>query len=207
MRLPFSPIITGTFLAITFLIAAYFMMGGAAKPDNWGDAKTPNETKKAGASNKNAETNVATDKTITADSVTKSDTKTDQREKESDPTSTFSIIVSFDGGPFPKGQIVAGLFDNASNFRNRSNPIQSCFLKVAETNDYRWEFKNVPSGTYAISAYMDKNGNSTLDKGSFGVPKEKYGFSNNARGQLGPPSFKAASFELSENEPIVILLK
>lgn len=180
------------------------MMGGDPKPDNWRDVKTPNETEKAGASKTNSK---PPDQSDVDDQVTKSDTKTDQKKKESDPTSTFSVVVTFNGGPFSKGQIVAGLFDNASNFRNRSRPIQSCFLKVAETNDYRWEFKNVPSGTYAISAYMDKNGNSTLDKGSFGIPKEKYGFSNNARGQLGPPSFKAASFELSENEPIVILLK
>lgn len=203
MRLPFSPIITGTFLAITFLIAAYFMMGGAAKPDKWGDVKTQDETEKSGESERNS----GTGQSDAADSDTKSKSGSDQKEKDSDETKTFSVVVTFNGGPFTKGQIVAGLFDNATDFRNRSSPIQSCFLKVAGTNDYKWEFKNVPVGTYAISAYLDENGNSTLDKGSFGIPKEKYGFSNNARGQLGPPSFKAASFELSGKEPIVILLK
>jgi uncharacterized protein (DUF2141 family) len=40
------------------------------------------------------------------------------------------------------------------------------------------------------------NSNNKLDTYFFGLPKEKYGFSRNAKGFIGPPSFKKAKFTL-----------
>jgi uncharacterized protein (DUF2141 family) len=48
--------------------------------------------------------------------------------------------------------------------------------------------------TYAIAAIHDENRDGKLETDWMGVPKEGYGFSNNAKGRLGPPSFEAASF-------------
>jgi uncharacterized protein (DUF2141 family) len=55
----------------------------------------------------------------------------------------------------------------------------------------------VPSDRDAIQAYHDENGNRKLDTGLFGIPKEPYGFSNNARNLLGLPKFEDAAFMLS----------
>ena len=62
-------------------------------------------------------------------------------------------------------------------------------------------------GTYAISLFVDSNGNKKIDKNFIGIPKEQYGFSNNAMGLLGKPSFKNASFILNENTKHKIKLK
>jgi len=187
------------------------MMGGKQKPDDWGQDKTQNDSKITDDAKNDARANKTgpEEKERRAAGANQSGEKPNNEsgERQNGPGATFSIHVSFDGGPFKKGQIVAGLFDNSTNFRNRKSPIQSCFLKVTGTDEYKWEFKNVPAGSYAISAYLDVNENSTLDKGAFGVPKEKYGFSNNARGQLGPPSYQACRFELAESKPLTILLK
>lgn len=51
-------------------------------------------------------------------------------------------------------------------------------------------------GFYAIKLFVDKNHNSVLDQGLFGIPKEPYGFSNNAIGAFGPPKFEEARFHL-----------
>ena len=56
---------------------------------------------------------------------------------------------------------------------------------------YRYE---LPAGTYAIGIFHDANLNNRLDNFFFGIPKEQYGFSNNARGFMGPPSFEDAAF-------------
>ena len=54
-----------------------------------------------------------------------------------------------------------------------------------------------PAGrTYAVGLYLDVNGNNRMDKNFLGMPKEQYGFSNNAKGRFGPPSFEDASFNL-----------
>jgi uncharacterized protein (DUF2141 family) len=57
---------------------------------------------------------------------------------------------------------------------------------------------DLPPGKYAVAAYVDNNKNGKHDKNFMGVPKEDYGFSNDARGMLGPPDFSAAEFELGE---------
>lgn len=55
----------------------------------------------------------------------------------------------------------------------------------------------LPTGTYAIGIFVDANYNNELDRNFFGVPSEQYGFSNNAKGSFGPPSFKDASFTIT----------
>ncbi|MRR38306.1 DUF2141 domain-containing protein, partial [bacterium] len=56
--------------------------------------------------------------------------------------------------------------------------------------------KGVPYGQYAIAVFHDKNDNDVLDKNIMGVPKEEYGFSNNARGRLGPPDYGSMRFDV-----------
>ena len=49
----------------------------------------------------------------------------------------------------------------------------------------------------AVSAYHDENDNSRLDKSSFGIPTERYGFSKNPERGFGPPKFSETAIELS----------
>ena len=54
----------------------------------------------------------------------------------------------------------------------------------------QWILEHMPYGSYSIKVFHDENGNSKLDKDILGVPTERYGFSNNARGRFGPPPFQ-----------------
>jgi len=47
-----------------------------------------------------------------------------------------------------------------------------------------------------IAVFQDLDGNGQLTKGQMGIPREPYGFSNNARGTFGPPAFTQAAFVL-----------
>ena len=58
----------------------------------------------------------------------------------------------------------------------------------------RCDFEDIPPGTYALAVIHDENSNGKLDTNWLGIPTEGYGFSNDARGLLGPPTFLAASF-------------
>jgi uncharacterized protein (DUF2141 family) len=60
------------------------------------------------------------------------------------------------------------------------------------------------AGIYAVSAFIDLNGNGKLDKNFFGIPKEPYCFSNNFKPALSAPDFKDCSFELKHNESITL---
>jgi len=60
-------------------------------------------------------------------------------------------------------------------------------------------FGSLSPGHYALQYYHDENNNGEMDTGLFGIPKEGYGFSNNARGKYGPPEFKEWLFVLDKD--------
>jgi uncharacterized protein (DUF2141 family) len=61
-------------------------------------------------------------------------------------------------------------------------------------------------GKYAINVIHDKNNNNKLDTNFFGIPKEGWGCSNDARGVMGAPKFKDKLFSVNENKTITIHL-
>jgi uncharacterized protein (DUF2141 family) len=66
----------------------------------------------------------------------------------------------------------------------------------AEGSVVRIVLNDVAPGTYAIKAFHDVDRNGKLDTNLMGIPKEPYGFSNDAMGTFGPPSFEQASFKV-----------
>jgi len=94
-----------------------------------------------------------------------------------------------------KGTIDCALFDSPKGFpvqflRDATNIIVT---KIRKTNA-RCDFLDIPPGTYALAVIHDENMDGKLNTNWLGIPTEGYGFSNNAKGLLGPPSFSAASF-------------
>lgn len=61
---------------------------------------------------------------------------------------------------------------------------------------------NVPPGTWAVLAYQDENGNGKLDRNLLGIPSENYGFSRDAAGRFGPPTFEQAAIEVGEETAV-----
>lgn len=51
--------------------------------------------------------------------------------------------------------------------------------------------------SFAISAYHDQNGNQKLDKNSFGIPTERYGFSKNPKRGFGPPRYRETKMDVT----------
>ena len=63
-------------------------------------------------------------------------------------------------------------------------------------------------GTYALQAYQDENNNDKLDMNWLPPgPGEPWVVSNNAQGTMGPPSFKDASFSVSTDQKIAMVLQ
>ena len=86
--------------------------------------------------------------------------------------------------------------------------------KVYESEDSVWIGKELPIknkivvitidslkyGEYAIRVYQDENKNAELDTDFLGIPTENYGFSNNASGWFGQPSWNKAKFLFNKPE-------
>ena len=104
------------------------------------------------------------------------------------------------------GTAYIALYNTAGSFPKNGQSIATQYIPVtSSTVDVK--FLNLKPGRYAVSAYQDENGNGRLDTNPLGVPLERYGFSNNAVGSFGPPTFNAAAFELSGNQSITIKLR
>lgn len=66
--------------------------------------------------------------------------------------------------------------------------------------------QGLPKGEYAFSLFQDENNNGRLDTAAFGIPTEKYAFSNNAEGVMGPPSYEDCRFRLQKDTTVIVYL-
>lgn len=112
-------------------------------------------------------------------------------------TSTFKLVI--DAIPEVKGEVRIAIFDSREKYDSKEDPLQAVVLSVDEKS-VRWSDHSLPHGEYAIAVYHDENTNGELDTNMLGIPKEAYGFSNNARGRFGPASWEDASFTVDGEE-------
>jgi uncharacterized protein (DUF2141 family) len=55
-------------------------------------------------------------------------------------------------------------------------------------------------GEYAVRVFHDENKNGKIDSNFLGIPTEDYGYSNDASGWFGPPSWEKAKFIFDKPE-------
>jgi uncharacterized protein (DUF2141 family) len=117
--------------------------------------------------------------------------------------SAADLTVEIQGIKPATGHVVIAVYNNAKDF---PVPEKRMTFKsvVAENSVTSVTFADLEPGRYAVVAYQDENNNGKLDKNLLGVPSEPYGFSNHARGRMGPPSFDAAAVDLSSNMHVSI---
>lgn len=117
---------------------------------------------------------------------------------------TPSTQVTIRGVRTNGGPVRIAVFDRASGFPQD----ESAAFKMVVQPQAATLVQSVPmniQGPYALAVYQDVNDDRQLNKGSFGVPKEPYGFSRNAAGKYGPPKFADAA--LKPGEAIDVTLK
>jgi uncharacterized protein (DUF2141 family) len=103
-----------------------------------------------------------------------------------------------------KGTVAAALYQSHEEFLKKTWQSRSAASRKGEV---QLVFENIPPGEYAISVMHDVNNNGELDKNAMGIPKEGFGFSNDAAGTFGPPGFDKAKFILPREGELVITLK
>ena len=115
---------------------------------------------------------------------------------------TGELTLIIEGFENSNGAAKVGLADSKENF-SRATPFKGYILPIV--NGRVAETLTLPCGEYAVKVFHDENGNGELDKGVFGIPAEAYGFSNDARGSMGPPEYEKAAFQLdSAGKELVI---
>ncbi|MBN2576471.1 MAG: DUF2141 domain-containing protein [Deltaproteobacteria bacterium] len=103
-----------------------------------------------------------------------------------------------------RGTILVGLYDNERSFAKKRDPLAGAEAPPKNRGAVV-VFKDVKPGRYALAFFHDENDNKQLDTSLWGVPKEAFGFSRDAMGKVGPPSFAAAAIVIPAGPVSVVM--
>ena len=127
--------------------------------------------------------------------------------------SAHELIINL-SGQTKEGVLSLAIYNNAEAFnysvkgeKRSEEGIFSgieTFIEIKESHELSID---LPEGIYAIALFVDANKNLKIDKNFLGIPKEQFGFSNNAMGKLSAPSFEQAKFQVEGSTTQNIKLK
>ena len=103
------------------------------------------------------------------------------------------------------GYVAAAVYADGKAWLQDGQSVQVARVQAADKSVLL--FANLPAGRYAVSVFHDENGNGKLDKNVMGIPTERYGFSRDARGTMGPPSFADAAVDVGADTAITVHLQ
>jgi uncharacterized protein (DUF2141 family) len=95
-----------------------------------------------------------------------------------------------------EGQVGILVFKAADGFPGDSGQAVAKAMVVPSGRSCSHAFVLAP-GRYAVAVMHDENANNELDTNMLGIPTEGYGFSRDATGWFGPPSFDASAINFS----------
>ncbi len=118
-----------------------------------------------------------------------------------------SLRIVIEGIKNAKGQVKVGLEKNAAEFDQ--GPLHEARYRgeTVLSKEGRIEvlFRDLPLGSYAVKSFHDEDGNGQLNTNFMGIPTEDYGFSNDARGTMGPAKFQDARFDFDAPEKTITI--
>lgn len=110
------------------------------------------------------------------------------------------LIVDISGFPSSDGFAMVALHNSEESYKKEGAAAFARTQTRIVDQKVQVVFTNLPYGWYGVSIFHDENGNGELDKNAMGIPKEAYGFSNNAKGFFGKPAYKDVVFQLNSSE-------
>jgi uncharacterized protein (DUF2141 family) len=102
------------------------------------------------------------------------------------------------------GTVKVALCNSLENYKDHKAPFIGLNLPISN-NQAEITLSDLPAGYYAVKAFHDVNNNNDLDTNILGIPVEDYGFSNNASGIFGPPSWNKAKLMIQDGYPLIII--
>jgi len=116
----------------------------------------------------------------------------------------LTLTARVSGGTPNKGQVIISLFTSPTNYLK--TPVIKRTKPIDGSGQASVRFDHLTPATYSLSVIYDEDGDGELDTGFMGIPTELVGFSNNAKGLFGPPSFEETAFNLAASKTVHIVL-
>jgi uncharacterized protein (DUF2141 family) len=104
-----------------------------------------------------------------------------------------------------QGSLRLSLYDSAETFLQADERLANVKIARIWSNPMLICFASLPPGTYAVTVHHDENNDGHINRNLLGLPREGYGFSNDAQGTLGPPSFAKAAVTLAQIDEVITI--
>lgn len=114
------------------------------------------------------------------------------------------INIRIEGLKNNSGTVKVALCNSLENYKNHKAPFRGLTLPI-KNNVAEITIPDLPVGYYAVKVFHDENNNNDLDTNFLGIPIEDYGFSNNAKGIFGPPSWNKAKMFINEDSNTIVV--
>jgi len=116
------------------------------------------------------------------------------------------LTVKVTGITSNEGHILLALYNKAEDW---TKPEVAKYTRKAPASKGAMliEFAHLAPGEYAIAALHDFDDSGDMTFSSFGLPKEAYGFSNDARGIFSAPDYEDCTFKFDRSGMITIRVK
>lgn len=108
---------------------------------------------------------------------------------------TASLTIEITDLKNSKGQILLEFSDSDKNVIRE-------IVQNIEDNKCIVQITDLTSGSYSFKYFHDENSNKEMDTNWVGMPKEGFGFSNNAKGTFGPPAHEKTIFEIKSDTTV-----
>lgn len=111
-----------------------------------------------------------------------------------------TLFLMVNGIEKNQGKIMVAVYTKPENFPKTGMSYKNYTFAV-NSKSMTLKLNGLSEGNpYAIAVYHDENNNGELDENMFGMPTEKYGFSNNAREMFSAPSFESAKVVVKDKK-------
>ncbi len=111
-----------------------------------------------------------------------------------------TLLVTVLGLRNDQGVVNCALYNSPIGFPRDDSKIFKSTSAHPENGHATCRFDGVPPGSYAVAILHDENANGKMDTNIIGIPREGWGFSNDAPVRLAPPSFNAAGFPVQGSQ-------
>lgn len=110
-----------------------------------------------------------------------------------------SIHLTIEAFKSNKGKVLVAIYNSAQTYLDEEKALLKKIIHI-QNQKATVKLDELPFGEYALVCFHDENSNQKLDKSMMGIPKEGFGFSNNAKPVFGPPSFAKCRIQLNQSE-------
>jgi len=119
---------------------------------------------------------------------------------------TVEVISEHKDGP-----VLLAVYDKKEYFRKtkanqKANPKHILLGAKGLISNYKGKVTfDLPYGNYVIAGIHDLDNNGLLTGNFLGMPKEPFGFSNNKRGNFGPPKWEDVLIKFNKNNKKILI--